>query len=536
MPDPSPDPDESRTPARRGVRVVTTSWCTPGELDVLMSPRDDVILTECELDDGTFEQASGPFRGYRRQVELGAVLEGRTQVRVVTTGRVSVPCWGPLGGWIARVAFRSGDGRDSPPEGGHWWAPPCLLSVADAELMGRAAALAVVAGFLGGIVAQVLTYVGADLGAGVAAQSNVLALLRVGALLTAIGLWSADRYGRRRVLLWALVATALVNLLTAVAPTLGWVAGSQLVARGLVAVSALLIPVLAAEELPAGARAWAISVLFMAGGLGVGMVLWVLPFVGHGGRWRLAFALSVVALPVIWRVGRRLPEGVRFVDHRAVVEALGREDHRISTRRLAALATILLCVNVFAAPVTQLQNEYLRDARGFSPTVLPAFLLLTNTWAGVSVLLAGRLADRRSRHLVAPIGVAGLVVGNVWMYATGGWQMWVASFVGSFVGAAAVPALGVLTPELFPTGRRGGAAGVLNGIAIAGSVAGLLVAGPAIERWGYGRTFAALGVVPLLALPLLRLLPEGARVDLEVLNPASEPTPPPSPQPPHPRP
>lgn len=524
-----PDPPRAlRTGLRRrGVRVVTTSWADPGQLDVLMAPRDDVMLAERVVGDGSFEQEAGPFRGYRREVEVGSVLDGRTQVRVITTGAVSVPCWGPLGGWIARWVFRSGDGRDAPPEGGHWWAPPCRLSVADAELMGRAAALAVVAGFLGGIVLQVLTYVGADLGAGVAAQSNTLALLRTGALLTAAGLWSADRHGRRRVLLWALVAAALVNLLTAVSPTLGWVAGSQLVARGLVAIAALLIPVLVAEELPAGARAWAISVLFMAGGLGVGMVLWVLPFVGRGGRWRIAFALSALALPVIWRIGRRLPEGARFVDHRAVVEASGREDHRMSTRRLAALATILMCVNVFAAPVTQLQNEYLRQERGFSPTLLPAFLLLTNTWAGVSVLLAGRLADRRSRHLVAPIGVAGLVVGNVWMYAVGGWQMWAASFVGSFVGAAAVPALGVLTPELFPTGRRGGAAGILNVIAISGSVVGLVVAGPAIERWGYGPTFAALGVVPLVALPLLRLLPEGARIDLEVLNPASPPSPPP---------
>lgn len=519
-----PDPSPERT---RRAAVVTMSWADPGELDVLMAPRDDVMLAERAVGDGVFEQAAGPFRGYRRTVEVGPTLDGRAQVRVVTTGRVSVPCWGPLGGWIARWVFRSGDGRDAPPEGGHWWAPPCRLSVADAELMGRAAALAVVAGFLGGIVAQVLTYVGADLGAGVGAQSTVLALLRIGALLTAVGLWSADRYGRRRVLLWALVAASVVNLLTAVTPTLGWVAGTQLVSRGLVAVSALLIPVLAAEELPAGARAWAISVLFMAGGLGVGMVLWVLPFVGRGGRWRLAFALSALALPVIWRVGRRLPEGGRFTEHRALVVAQGREDHRMSRRRLAALAIILLCVNVFAAPVTQLQNEYLRQARGFSPTLLPAFLLLTNTWAGVSVLLAGRLADRRSRHLVAPIGVAGLVIGSVWMYSVGGWQMWAASFVGSFVGAAAVPALGVLTPELFPTGRRGGAAGILNAIAISGSALGLLVAGPAIERWGYGPTFAVLGVVPLLALPLLRLLPEGARVDLEVLNPASPPTSPP---------
>jgi predicted MFS family arabinose efflux permease len=173
--------------------------------------------------------------------------------------------------------------------------------------------------------------------------------------------------------------------------------------------------------------------------------------------------------------------------------------------------------------VSQLQNEFLRDARGFSATRVSVFLILTGSLGGVGVVVGGRLADRWSRHLVGTIGLLGLAAGNVAMYATRGWPMWVASTLGSAIGAACVPVLGVLNPELFPTSRRGAASGVLNVAGVIGAVGGLLVARRFIDSSGYGRTIGLLGIGPLVVVALLRLLPETARLALEDLNPGDVP-------------
>ncbi len=70
---------------------------------------------------------------------------------------------------------------------------------------------------------------------------------------------------------------ALAAALGALAPSIGALAATQLVATGCVGATALLIAITSAEEMPAGARAYGISLITMAGGLGAGMCVWVLP-------------------------------------------------------------------------------------------------------------------------------------------------------------------------------------------------------------------------------------------------------------------
>ena len=58
-----------------------------------------------------------------------------------------------------------------------------------------------------------------------------------------------------------------------------------------------------------------------------------------------------------------------------------------------------------------------------------------------------------------------------------GAPLWLANMIGSIVAGASIPALGVYTAELFPTGRRGLANGFIAASSLAGSSVGLLVAG-----------------------------------------------------------
>jgi MFS family permease len=86
----------------------------------------------------------------------------------------------------------------------------------------------------------------------------------------------------------------------------------------------------------------------------------------------------------------------------------------------------------------------------------------------------------------------------------------------------AAPTLGVYQAELFGTGRRGRANGIISLIALAGSALGLLAVGDLSERLGsFAAAFGIVVVAPLLVVVLvLTLYPETAHRELEDINPS----------------
>jgi MFS family permease len=127
------------------------------------------------------------------------------------------------------------------------------------------------------------------------------------------------------------------------------------------------------------------------------------------------------------------------------------------------------------------------------------------------------------------VGSISIVVGvgtTVLMYVASGWGMWAWSTIGAIVGAAAVPALSVYGPELFPTNLRGQANGWITATGRVGSVIGLVSAGLLSDRFGtLGPALAIVAVGPLLLAFLIVLAyPETAHVELEDLNPEDRAT------------
>jgi MFS family permease len=119
---------------------------------------------------------------------------------------------------------------------------------------------------------------------------------------------------------------------------------------------------------------------------------------------------------------------------------------------------------------------------------------------------------------VAVLATAGTIVVA---YSVHGWLMWVAATGGAVAGAATTPAFTVYGAELFGTGRRGAANGVLTAAGRIGAVAGLLIVGRLVEGHGnFGLPFALLATGPiLLAILVLTTFPETAGRTLEELNP-----------------
>jgi MFS family permease len=469
-------------------------------------PRDDVVLESGPVD-GTYGLVDGPFRSYRRRLE-----DDGSRVVETIEFRLAVPWWSWLLGPAARRALHQ---RPHLPGTQPWWAPPDRLDARAARVLGLVCAVAVVGGYLNTLFTQTVAFAADDFGTSEGAQGVAGAVVRLGLVVAFPLLLLADRRGRRRMLVLAAFLAPVLCSLGALAPSFAALTATQTLGRPVTIVLMLLVGVVAAEEMPPGGRAYAVSVIAMAGGLGAGLCVIALPLADLGtGGWRLVYVLPLFFLVVAVDVTRRLPETRRFVAAHATAPHFPR-------KRFALLALSAFLTNLLVAPASFFQNRYLRDVRGYSALAISLFTLATNTPAGVGVVAGGRIADTRGRRRVAAVGLVVGAVCTVAVFALAGSPMWVVATIGSVVGAAAVPALGVYGAELFPTGHRGKASGMISALSLVGSSIGLVLVGQLLDTGrSYGMAMAVVGGGPLVvAVLVLALYPETAHVVLEELNP-----------------
>ena len=87
---------------------------------------------------------------------------------------------------------------------------------------------------------------------------------------------------------------------------------------------ALLVAIMAVEEMPAGARAFSVSVLTMTAGLGAGLCVANLVYVDLAvGAWRIAFLIPLLAVYPAFGSGRSLPETHRFAARKLLLSTEG---------------------------------------------------------------------------------------------------------------------------------------------------------------------------------------------------------------------
>jgi MFS family permease len=267
--------------------------------------------------------------------------------------------------------------------------------------------------------------------------------------------------------------------------------------------------------MPRNSRAYAVSIMAMASGLGAGVAVMALPLADLGDSgWRYVYLVTLIWLAVAVDITRRLPETVRFVREHVVAPRLDR-------RRFAILATVAICANFFVAPASFFQNRYLREVRGFDAGAISLFTLTTATPAGLGLVIGGRIADLRGRRRVIALAVPLATALILASFVVDGPPMWIAAFAGGFIGGIALPALAVYRAELFPTGNRGRAAGLLTAAALIGGIVGLLLVGQLLDHgWSYGKAIGVVALAQLVVVAVvLTLFPETAHRELEDLNP-----------------
>ena len=194
---------------------------------------------------------------------------------------------------------------------------------------------------------------------------------------------------------------------------------------------------------------------------------------------------------------------------------------RLDRRRFAVLAAVALLANLFVAPASLFQNGYLEDARGFSATSIAVFTLVTATPAGIGLIIGGRLADISGRRRIIAIGLPSATALVVLSYSVGGPVMWFSVFAAGMLSGITFPAIAVYRTELFPTGNRSRAAGLLTTAGLTGGITGLLVMGALLDRdWPHGRIVGLLALAQIAVVAIvLRWYPETAHRELEDLNP-----------------
>ena len=356
------------------------------------------------------------------------------------------------------------------------------------------------------------------------------AIVRMGALPAFLFTVIADRLGRRRVLLFTIVAYTLLTGATAFAPDARTFVVLQFLARTFAVAEVLLAYVVIAEELDPEVRGWGIGALAALSGCGHGLALLafgtvdVIPM-----GWRALYLLGLPPLLVLAWLRRALPETHRFEAHRAqriesplagalrpIVDLV-----RMYPARFIAIASVIFLLNFAENAAGFFGPKYFQDEHGWTPGQF-AMLGFFGGFLGIfGSTIAGRWSDRYGRRRVVILFLAAHPLFAIGYYNAFGYflaPLWICA-VFSGIGSGVV--LGAIGQELFPTSYRSTSSGARMVVGTLGGVLGLVV--ESILYVIFGSHWTAISVLVLLAFlaPLIvwAFIPETSGRTLEEISP-----------------
>jgi MFS family permease len=471
---------------------------------------------------GSRQQLSPQVLPIATDAEL-VFVDGRPRVSY----RLAIPyfglIWRPLVARRARRIERAAALGEPLPADRPWWAPPEPLDQGAQVTLAVAALFTAVYSYGGGslgLLSLTLPAASETYGAGDDTLAVGLAVVRVGVLGALLVGTLADRLGRRRVIVWAVLAHCVLTATIGLAPSIGLYFGGHVLLRFVDTALAIGLAVIVMERVAAGSRAIALALLALASGIGIGLAALALPLAAAGrGGFALAYGLQLLAVPLVLHAARRLPESPRYLRH-------ARERHGYREvlrgrylRRLAVVGGTALLAAAYVAPALEFITQYLDDEVGLTPVETVVFLATLGLTAGPGLIVGGLLADLRSRRAVAIPALAAALAALAGFYAAGAPWIWILGPLFALLGTAGGSAVGPYGSELFPTRMRAAAQALILALTILGSAAGLLAVGALSDALSLGDAIALMGVCGAVAVALFAaLFPETARIELEVTS------------------
>lgn len=429
-------------------------------------------------------------------------------------------------------AFRSA--RHNP-----WWIPPILGGVPEVEprlisLLGMVSLALFFEQYDNSMLTAALKHIAADLDMPEQSLGLFLAYIRLGALPAFLVVPFADRIGRRRVFLFAVLCYSLGTVVTAFSVTPWQFVAAQTLSRTFMLTASAVAFVIVTEEYPALHRGWAIGMLgaLASCGNGLGAALFaVIDRLPYG--WRAMYVIGLVPLLLLPMLRARITETRRFNQrHAAELAARGEQERGVGAwlrpimrlartypRRALGIAVVGGLMAVGEAAVFQFTSYFVQNVHGWSPA---QFSLMFIVGGGVGIIgnvVAGRLGDRIGRRT---IGVAFLALFPLfaWIFYHGpGWSLPLAWTLFVFCNVAGGVVVRAFSTELFPTSYRGTSAAWLSLVQSLGWAAGLALVSLGVSLGSdIARATSLISLVVLIAAGALLTLPETFQQELEALS------------------
>lgn len=341
----------------------------------------------------------------------------------------------------------------------------------------------------------------------------------------------ADRYGRRRVLVWTVAADAVFGIASAFAPGFGVLLLLRFLTGAAVGGTLPVDYALMAEFLPARSRGrWLVALegFWAVGTLAVALVAWGLSLAGVAEAWRWIFVATALPACVGFFLRLRLPESPMYL----LGAGRGAEARAVVDGMLAANGRPALAAGaVLAAPAkAQAGGLFAPGLRRRTGLILAVWFLVSISYYGVFVWVPAKLAAEgfgfvRGYGFLVLVALAQL---PGYVLAAYGVERWgrkptligflLASAVGclmfTFAGSAAMVAAALMTmsfallgtwgalyaytPELFPTARRATGMGTAGAMARLGGLLAPLALAPLFAQ-SYAGTIGLFAVLLLVA-------------------------------------
>ncbi len=362
------------------------------------------------------------------------------------------------------------------------------------------------------------------------AAQRPTAAIGLGSILALALCRLADQKGRRKLLLFSMVAASIFTGLTAMAGSITVFTLLQLVARAFLSAQFILAVTVLVEEFPPHRRGGAVGAVMACGALGLPAAAGLHSALADSVLgWRALYLIGLAPLILAPIIRTHFKETRRWLDIAGKSHGLKRRADLLPIMQSGA-AFFLTSFAVFAA--AGWWSFYATNERHFTTRTMTLLLAVAYPSGVLGYFVSGRLQDswgrRKTGTLFMPVAT---VSGIAAFQATTPGMMLGPLVLASFFGFGISPLLSTVVAEAFPTGARAYALGLArSGFGTLGAILGPIVVGIVTEvgqargltglsDLGDGVSVAALALIP--ALFLLRSLPETGGRELESITQAA---------------